>query len=436
MEYILVLIYAFVFIFIIYKVPFFKAEGLSVKVISGIFILKILAGIAMSLIYTYYYCDRSTADIFKYFDDSKIMFDALHKKPEDYFRMLFGISNNNAYFDETYYKVMNNWYRVFESNIYNESHTIIRLNALLRIFSFGYFNVHTVFLCFLSLTGLVGMYKAAIKFIVGKNKELIFGIFLLPSVVFWGSGVLKEGLLFFGLGMLICHFFRIIEKFRMIPFLWIIISAFLLYYTKFYVFAIALPILIAHFWISKTNEKFILLKYFTVFTIYIFIGINFHYIIPGFDVLNILVLKQHDFIGLARYMNSGSLIEIPLLSPDIWSFIKYSPVAFYNTLFRPYIFEADSLLIFVAALENLLILIFIFLAFLFFDKKQIHKSIFFVCLFTVIFMFVLTGLITPVIGAMVRYKVPALPFLMTMLIMMINKEKMINKLPFLKFLQQ
>jgi hypothetical protein len=436
MEYFLVLIYTSVFIFIIYKVPFFRSEGLSVKIISGIFILKIFAGIAMSLIYTYYYSDRNTADIFKYFDDSKVMFNALFNKPEDFFRMLFGVGNNSPYFDTTYYKIMNNWYRVFESNIYNESHTIIRLNALLRIFSFGYYNVHTVFICFLSLTGLVGIYKTAIRFIKGKNKELIFGIFLLPSVLFWGSGVLKEGLLFFGLGLLIYHFFRIIEKFLMIPFLWIIISSILLYYTKFYVFAIALPILIAHFWISKTNEKFILLKYLTVFTIYIFIGINMHYIIPGFNVLAILVRKQHDFIGLAQFMNSGSLINIPMLTPDIWSFIKNAPIAFYNTMFRPYIFEADSIMILMAALENLLILIVIILSFTFFERKQIHKSIFFACLFAVIFMFVLTGLITPVIGAMVRYKVPALPFLMVMLIMMINKEKMIKKLPFMKFLKQ
>lgn len=434
MEYLLVLIYASVFIYIIYRVPFFKAEGLSGKVLSGIFILKILAGIAMSLIYTYYYTDRRTADIFKYFDDSKVMYDALFTRSSDFFKMLFGIQNNSPYFDITYYKVMNNWYRVFESNIYNESHTVIRLNAVLRIFSFGYFNVHTVFLCFLSLTGLIGLYKTALKFIKGKNKELIFGIFLLPSIIFWGSGVLKEGLLFFALGMLIYHFFRILEKFRFIPFLWIIFSIILLYYTKFYILAIAIPILVSHFWIVKTNEKFLLLKYFVVFFIYVFIGINTHYIIPGFDVLKILVFKQQDFIGLAHNMNSGSLIDIPLLTPDIWSFIKYAPLAFYNTLFRPYIFEADSIMILMAAIENLFILIVIILSFVFFDSRQIHKSIFFACLFTVIFMFVLTGLITPVIGAMVRYKVPALPFFMVMLIMMTNKEKMINKIPFLKFL--
>ena len=274
MEYILTLAYTVVFIIILWKVPFFRAEGLSKKTVSAIFILKILAGICMSLIYTYYYKDRATADIFKYFDDSKVMFDALFKKPLDYLSMMTGIGNDSKYFSDHYYKLMNNWFRVYESNIYNESHTIIRFNAFVRLFSFGYYNVHTVFICFLSLTGLVGLYKTAINSIRNKNKELLFGIFLLPSVLFWGSGVMKEGMLFFAMGMMIYHFARITVKFNLISLFWIIVTLILMFFTKFYVFIIAVPILISHLWVSKSNGKFILLKYLTVFSLYIIAGLS------------------------------------------------------------------------------------------------------------------------------------------------------------------
>jgi len=435
MEYFLTLLYTILFIFIIWKIPFFGAEGLSKKTISLIFIIKILAGIAMSLIYTYYYTNRNTADIFKYFDDSKIMFDALFKKPMDFISMMTGIGNDSAYFNEHYYKLMNNWYRVYESNIYNESHTIIRFNALARIFSFGYYNVHTVFVCFLSISGLDAIYKTAIRFIKNKSKELIFGIFLLPSVLFWGSGVMKEALLFFALGLLVYHFFSILEKFNFVHVVWIILSAALIYFTKFYILAIAFPILISHLWVSKTKEKFIFMKYLVVFVLYIFAGLQLHHIKPGFDALDILVTKQRDFIGLAKFMNSGSLINIPILTPDIWSFMRNAPQAFFITMFRPFIFESNSILILMAAFENFIILIILILAIIFANFKQIHKSIFFACLFAVILMFVLTGLITPVMGAMVRYKVPALPFLMILLTMLIDKEKMINKIPLFKFLK-
>ena len=360
---------------------------------------------------------------------------------------------------------MNNWYRVFESNIYNESHTIIRFNALVRIFSFGYYNVHTVFICFLSLTGLTAIYKTAISFIKNKNKELIFGIFLLPGVLFWGSGVMKEGILFFGLGLLIYNFFKIIEKPKLISFLLVIASGMLILYTKFYVLAIAIPVLISHLWVSipirnrfikipigitrskqlcirkpdkneyKSNNKYVFLKYMIVFIIYIIAGLQLRFINSNYDALDIMVTKQRDFIGLAKFMNSGSLIDIPLLSPNIWSFIIHAPQAFFITMFRPFIFEARSILILMAAFENLIILAVLILALLFINIRDINKSIFWACSFAVSLMFILTGLITPVMGAMVRYKVPALPFLMIMLIMLLDKEKMIKKITFLKFLK-
>ncbi|MFA5195559.1 MAG: hypothetical protein WC401_07155, partial [Bacteroidales bacterium] len=107
-------------------------EGIKAYWLIVVFLIKLAAGVGMYFLYTYYYTDRATADIFKYFDDSKIMYDALWNKPIDFFKMLFSIQNDTPYFNN-YYHQMNNWFRVFESNIYNDSHTIIRLNAVLRI---------------------------------------------------------------------------------------------------------------------------------------------------------------------------------------------------------------------------------------------------------------------------------------------------------------
>ena len=40
------------------------------------YLIKLAAGVAVGLIYTFYYTDRLTADTFRLFDDSKIVFDA------------------------------------------------------------------------------------------------------------------------------------------------------------------------------------------------------------------------------------------------------------------------------------------------------------------------------------------------------------------------
>lgn len=479
---------------------FFSLEGVSGRTLSLIFILKIIFGTVLSLIYTYYYTDRSTADVFKYFDDSKAMFDALFRQPVDYFKMLFGIGNNTPHFDR-YYNQMNHWSREFESNLYNDSHTIIRFNAFVRLFSFGYYYVHTVFICFVSLLGLTAIYKTFVPYLKNKKKELIIAVFLFPSVLFWGSGVLKEGLLFFGMGMLIYYFHKAIHEKLSIRFaLWIIGSAVLLMFTKFYILVCLVPGLLANWWIAKSNNRFLVLKYVGVFSIYILLGLNIYRVLPNYDPLEILSLKQKDFINLANggtylindtalvYISpenremiltkdsttyqvkqgtpyyywkltdfneadtvfidhskdtafysimsdnpkTGSAIIIGKLEPNLWNFIKNSPAALANSLFRPHVFETTSIFLIVAAIENFIIWSFIILSLFFFHRKTEGNSMLYFCISFVFLLFLLTGLITPVLGAIVRYKVPAIPFLLIALLMITDKEKLVQKIPFLK----
>ncbi|MCX6271270.1 MAG: hypothetical protein NTU44_08655 [Bacteroidetes bacterium] len=74
------------------------------------------------------------------------------------------------------------------------------------------------------------------------------------------------------------------------------------------------------------------------------------------------------------------------------------------------------------ALENVLLLIFILLTVYFF-RKPASKPLFWFMLFFFISVFTLTGLITPVMGAMVRYRTPALPFLFASILMLWDKDR-------------
>ena len=107
---------------------------------------------------------------------------------------------------------MNNWYLKDNYTFYNDSRSVVRFNALVFPFAFGRYVVHMIVMCFLSLTGLVAVFKAFHKPFVTKTFSLAFAIFLVPSVLFWGSGVLKEGLILFGSGFLIYYFFRLINE--------------------------------------------------------------------------------------------------------------------------------------------------------------------------------------------------------------------------------
>ena len=104
-------LYAALFLFIIALSRTFRFEALPAWFMPAVFILKLLAGIALWYIYTYYYTDRSTSDIWKYFDDSEIMFRAAAQSPADYLRMLTGIGDDAPHIAQTYYQKMNFWHQ-------------------------------------------------------------------------------------------------------------------------------------------------------------------------------------------------------------------------------------------------------------------------------------------------------------------------------------
>ena len=184
------------------------------------------------------------------------------------------------------------------------------------------------------------------------------------------------------------------------------------------------PGMISYWWCVKTNNKNCFIKFSATYLLYFIILFNLKYINPNYNFAEIIYWKQHNSIGYAKFMNSGSYVEPPMLNPNVQSIIKNSPHALLNSFILPNWNHIHNPFAVLAALENLLI-IFIILASIIFSRKlrDYQKPVFYLSLFFVIFLFTLIDLTTPLIGSMVRYKVPALPFLLSMLVMILNKEK-------------
>ncbi len=487
--------WAAVFLFLISRISFFKTSAIPVRWFQGVFVLKMLFGVVLWAIYTFYYTDRFTADIYKYFDDSKPMYDALKAHPVDYFKMLFGFQNDGEYFNQ-YYDQMNNWFREYDSNLYNDSHTIIRFNAAVRLLSFGYYNVHSVFMCFISLLGLTAIYKTFEPIVKDKSKLLFAAVFLLPSVLFWGSGVLKEGILFFGLGFLIYFFHRALDKqgSPIFSVLWIAFSVALIAFTKFYILGAIIPALIANLWLRFSNERKPVFKYTITMLVCLVIGLGAHHLLPVPNPLQLLSAKQKDFNllvkggvylesieGLKRdtfyiesqyydqieydrssqiaeisgvtecwsvkdslitekrlmvyadditfhvikdYGKTGSSIHTGELEPNVLSFVKALPRAFYNAFFRPWPLESLQPFTLFAGLENFAILLFILYAFIRGRWQSVNKKWLIFCLSFVLVVYLLTGFTTPVLGSIVRYRIPAMPFLVIAGLLLLQKESL------------
>ncbi len=427
----LTIFYTLLFVYIIYNWKFFNDHELGKIWFISAFTLKIVFSIFLTLIYTYYYTDRSTSDIYKYFDDSKIMFDALKNHPLDYFKMVIGFDNDSTYFNQNYYEKMNFWFRVFENNTVSDSHIIIRFNAVVRCFSFGSIYAHNVFINFFSFLGLAALYKFFKPIFLHHSKALFYAIFLIPSVLFWGSGLLKEGLILFALGFLAYGTQQFLINYKWYYGPLVLISLILLIYTKLYVLvALSLPMLsyLLHqkITIKKVKWSFVL-SLLILATSLLFMG----WYSPKLNLITIILDKHSEFARFIQFFEAKSSFKIPMLT-DWQSILIYTPNAWLNTFIRPYLWESKSPFVLLSSLENI-VFIFLLVVALFFPKKQ-NRHWYYVlfCFSFVLILFAIIGLIIPIFGALVRYKVPALPFLAVGLLLLIDIDLLKSKFSFLK----
>jgi hypothetical protein len=127
---------------------------------------------------------------------------------------------------------------------------------------------------------------------------------------------------------------------------------------------------------------------------------------------------------------SNSAITKTRLSNSISSVVKMIPEALINTFCKPFFINDGNKFETFASIENVLLLLFFILAFFYSDFKSINWNLFF-CLISIVFIsYLLIGLTTTISGAIVRYKVPFLPFLW-MIPLMFIREDILKKIPFL-----
>ena len=155
-------------------------------------------------------------------------------------------------------------------------------------------------------------------------------------------------------------------------------------------------------------------------------------IVPQLNFITQISNKQQAFSKYISSVPTNSGFLIPELTNGV-SILLSIPNALLNTVIRPFLWECNSIFVYFSALENILILSCIVIAFVFRKKmNEIQKNIFY---FNTIFVFVLfciIGLTTPVFGAIMRYKIPGLILLLISLLLLVDLDKIKDKHPFLK----
>lgn len=396
------------FSFIIWKWKWFHDPVIPKYLFVFLFIIKAFAGVFAGGLYLKKYAG---GDAYALFQGSWVITESIYNDPRDFLLMVTGIGDDKEFIKK--YGDITGWYN--EDIVYNDSKTIIRINAIFGLISLGQYFVHIIFFAFLSMIGLTGIFKAMRMLSQANPYLVVSAIFLIPGVIFWLSLASKESILTFAMGMLLYFCIKLLTgHLTVLNTLGMFLSGFLFIHIKAYLLVLITPALIAFTWTYATGNRNAIIKYAVVYLAVSLLFFNAKYLTDSFDPVQIIFMKRMNFEAFADAFpkDMRSYIDIPSFTGDWQSILKTAPGAMATVFIRPFLWESESLLITFAAVENVIILLCLAIGIIYINPDSVIKNqnLLLFCFFFAISVFVLIGLTTPVMGAMVRYKAPVLPF--------------------------
>lgn len=395
--------------------------------------VKILGGVAVCLIYVFYY---GGGDTLNYYNDCVIMVDLLFRSPK-YFWMLLTDSKNievwNAFDANTGYMIY-----------LQDSHAIVvvKLCWILCLVTFKSFIGMTILLAWISYWAIWRLYQLLLREFPHLSKEFAIALLFIPSVFFWGSGLLKDTITFSSVCLFASSYGIIITQKHQYAknITLIIISSLLLIWIKPYIFFALLPGSILWYGgiqIFRVDNH--LIKSLTtpiLITVSMLSGYLMLYLLSGVlgdysleNVLDKAVITQMD---LKSDYYQGSSFDIGDFDPSVRGILSKMPAAINAALFRPYLWETNTFTMLMSGIENFLLLIYtIYLViklkiYNLFRLMFRHRILFFTVYFSIFFSFSV-GLTTSNFGSLVRYKIPAIPFFLISLFIIASTYKDLKK---------
>lgn len=389
------------------------------------FLAKIYGGLAFALVYIFYY---EGGDTTAYWKDAGRLAALITTEPTCFLRILSG-------------DLSMQWFYCFDLSNGTPLHflrdpqayAVTRFTSLFHFVSVDSFLGCTILIAWVSFGGVWRLYRVFCEEYPQITKELAIAFLFIPSVVFWGSGIMKDTFTFTAACWMTSSVYGLVLKRRDIPsnFIYILFSSYIMISMKPYVFVALLPGVFI--WIAFNRIQTIQNQIVRIMTAPILLMVGLIGAAVVFSqassslgsygsvdsIMERAVATQED---LKREAYKGNSFDIGTIDPSATGMISKAPVAIFAGLFRPTLIDVRNPVMLISALENTALMIFLlYILFkigpLAFARYLFSKPmILFSFSFAIIFSFAV-GLTTANFGSLVRYKIPALPFFLASLYM-------------------
>jgi hypothetical protein len=469
--------------------PFFRIPNASPWLFPFGFAVKTAVSFFFLYVYSYHYgVGELTADASSFFVESKILNNVFYESPVTYFKFLFGLNNHQEvmqYLSET-----TQW-DYSSDKILHDVRNILKLHSIIHFVSFNQIIIHAMVVVVISLLGIKFMILAMRSYIkISVNIQFLV-LLLMPNVLFWTSGILKEPLLIFSIGFFLYVVLRPFKPLKKCLLLGLSIL-FLLSIKPYLLFCIAVAMLVYFVIVRIKNIKTAL------FVLFIGIGLAISSLLtkPMEPVVQKLSNQQFDFINIGKggvfaradtciyiiygedmpsvivnridstvYLTkevvgdyiqpnakkdkkrciiqpnekpwkmyydgefSGSYIETTPIEQSPLQLVKNIPQAMNNVLLRPLPSDPPhSVFKWFSILDAWGVYTLLFTVLLFFRRKLERKELNFIialCVFSLV-LTLLIGWTTPILGAIIRYKIPIQIAIMFIILILFNPQKLRN----------
>ena len=387
-------------------------------------ILKIFGGISLGVVYFYYYAGGDTIN---YYNTALTLTKVLTERPADFFYLMFNTPSvaefylMNSQVEFVYW--VNDPYAFFVSKCF----------VPFVLIAFESYVATTILVASLCYLGVWRLFLVFVREFPSIEKQFAWSILYIPSVVFWGSGIMKDSITFSATCLFVHGFYWFFtqkrRKFKYVTAL--TVGMFLLLFIKPYILIALLPGSILWFValpVARIRNAFIKFMFTpTIIMLGIFLGL---YVLQQlgdslgkYSVETVILTASGAQQDLKQSYYRGNSFDIGDYDPTVQGLLSVSHKAIFAALFRPTMLDVRNVVMGICAIENTFILGFcIYLLiklrfFRFFSLLTSHPLLLFSFVFSIFFAFSV-GVSISNFGALVRLKIPCIPFFLSSLVIL------------------
>lgn len=372
------------------------------------FVLKVGLGCLYGYVFLQYY---GGDDTWMYHRQSQEETEFLKRDPLHFLHSLVDPTSYSRYMMTTY------WQEI-------EYAFLIKLLAILNVFSGGHYYVNVVLFSMISFWGGYFYYRFFSKLFPAKEKLFLIIFFLFVPLVFWTSGIRKDALIFLSSGLFFYCLLRFFQSGKKWFLLYTGLAVLLLFLNRSFVALSIIPAAIA--WsISDFRRIKPLRSFFFVYSL----SLVLFFLSSATGPVNLpeaFVKRQADFQAL----KGGSYVELDNLEPHPLSFIRTLPQALNHVFLRPVPGEQPGALSLFSGVETYFVLLILILSFLVPSKENnpiFGSAPLLALLFFAFSNYLFIGYTIPFLGAIVRYRIIFESLLLAVAASRVDWQKLLPK---------